>query len=116
MLKRRAAAAVVFMILLAGTVGGCSKSRQTEQHDTRFSTVYAELMLLHEQEKSTPNTPDSLYQVHVRALFNSYGMTEDDFRKRSAELMKDDETWRAFLADVSMVFDSLKTARRQHPK
>jgi hypothetical protein len=116
MLIRRAAAAIVYLILAAGMVGGCSKSRQTEQPDSRLSTVYAELMLLHEQDKSNPNTPDSLYQVHAHALFNAYGMTEDDFRKRSAELMKNDETWRAFLADVSLVFDSLKTARRQHPK
>jgi hypothetical protein len=109
---KRAAAAFIFAAFIAacGIAPGCSKAKPANR-DTKFTTLYAELMLLHEQDKFKDHQPDSLYQVHVRGLLSSYGMTEDEFRKKSAVLMKDDEAWRAFLSDVSLTFDSLRTAR-----
>jgi hypothetical protein len=111
------AAATVWLIGLAAALalGGCTKPKPVE-HDTQFAVVYAELMLLQEQDKTTLHVPDSLYHVHVQGILKSHGMSEDSFRNKSALLAKDNESWRGFLADVSLVFDSLRTARQQPPK
>jgi hypothetical protein len=115
MLHRAAAAPIVAAFLLFAVLPGCSKSRPAEA-DKHFTTLYAEFMLLNEQEKMTHPVPDSAYRAHAAALLGHYGVTEAEFRKRSDEMMKDDREWRDFLGRVSLVFDSIKTARAQQPK
>lgn len=117
-MPKRAAAAVFTLIAATMFAAGCSKNRAPAgvARESDFARTYAELMLLQEQEKMTLHVSDSLYRKHADSLLASRGTTREDVKKRSGELMKDDETWRAFLADVSVVFDSLKTARLQMPK
>jgi hypothetical protein len=113
--KRPATALLFAALLMAAAVTGCSTHRKTDP-DSGFTLLYAELMLLNEQERFTHVVPDSTYQQHTSALLARYGTTEEEFRKRSNELMKDDRAWRDFLGRVSLVFDSVKTARALPPK
>ena len=114
-MPQRAVAAVLLTLLLAAAVPGCTSRRQADT-DKEFTIVYAELMLLNEQEKIVHGLPDSAYHVKSDSLLMKHGMTEKEFKQRSDVLMKDDLAWRDFLGGVSLAFDSIKTARSRPPR
>lgn len=115
---RMTAAAMVVLTALgvaASAVPGCSKSAPAH-HDPALARVYADLMLLHEEDKTMRQMPDSLYRIHADSVLQAHGLTEESYRQKSEALAQNDETWRLFLADVSTTFDSLKAYRLQHPR
>jgi len=110
MIKTAAAAiSIALALVLAAASPGCSP-RHAAATDEQFTVLYAELMLLQEAEKS-PAVTDSAYRHHAAEVLTRNGTTEEEFRNRSAVLMEDDQAWREFLGRVSLVFDSIKTAR-----
>lgn len=113
--KRPAAALLLAVVLMAAAGAGCSKPRHTVP-ENGFAVLYAELMLLNEQEHFTHAVPESTYQRHTAELLARHGTTGEEFKKRSSVLMEDDRAWRDFLGRVSLVFDSIKTSRALPPK
>ncbi len=113
--KRHAAAAILFVLFAAATVSGCAPRSHAEA-DGGFTVLYAELMLLNEQERSTPAVSDSAYRRHAADLLAQHGTSDTEFKIKSEMLMQDDRAWRDFLGRVSLVFDSVKTARALPPK
>ena len=114
MLKRAAAAAVITALLLTAAGPGCAERRHADV-DARMAVVYAELMLLHEPDNAGRTLPDSLYRRRAADVLARNGTNEQEFRQRSELLMRDDHAWREFLGRVSLVFDSIKTARFAPP-
>jgi hypothetical protein len=114
-MPQRAVAAVLLALLLgAAAVPGCT-SRHHADTDKEFTLVYAELMLLTEQEKIVHGVSDSTYHVKSDSLLKKHGLTEEEFKQRSDVLMTDDRVWRDFLGGVTLAFDSIKTARSRRP-
>jgi len=110
MIKTAAAAIwIALALVFVAACTGCSP-RRAAATDEQFTVLYAELMLLQELERS-PAVTDSAYRHHAEALLTRNGTSEEEFRNRSALLMEDDREWRNFLGRVSLVFDSIKTAR-----
>jgi hypothetical protein len=69
------------------------------------------LLVLHEKEKLTGNTPDSLYTIKVKSLFAAREINEEEFQRRIEDLSHDDVAWRGFLNDATVAMDSIKTAK-----
>ncbi len=109
MTKTGAAAVSIALACAIAAFPGCSERRPVAT-DEQFTVLYAELMLLQEHERP-PAVTDSAYRHHASALLMRNGTTEEEFRNRSTLLMGDDREWRDFLGRVSLVFDSIKTAR-----
>jgi hypothetical protein len=113
--KRHVTTAILFVLFAAAAVPGCSQRRGAEA-DNGFTVLYAELMLLNDQERSAPAVSDSAYRRHAADILTAHGTTRADFTMKSNVLMQDDRAWRDFLGRVSLVFDSLKTVRALPPK
>ena len=97
---------VVFILSL----GGC-QPRSSRKYPREFVVTYAELLVLHEKEKVTGNTPDSVYRVKVRELLAARNENEGEFKKRVEELSRDDQVWRTFLGEATGLMDSIKAVR-----
>ncbi|MGA7160423.1 MAG: hypothetical protein WBZ48_05435 [Bacteroidota bacterium] len=84
----------------------------------RFSSelvrVYAELLALNEKEKISANTPDSLYRLKVKELFEARKIDEEDFQKEIRDISRDDAAWRDFLIKTTAALDSIRAARAVH--
>lgn len=98
---------MLFFLLISFLIGCSSIKKPTD--DKQFVQVYAELSLLHEKEKMIAKSSDSLYQVKVKDFLAKKGMSEEEFRSRSNDVMKDYKVWQLFLTDVSKAVDSLKS-------
>jgi len=73
--------------------------------------TYAELLVLHEQEKIAGTTSNSLYKIKVKSLFAARKINEEEFQRRIVGLSNDDVAWRDFLNDATVAIDSIKTAK-----
>ena len=73
--------------------------------------TYAELLVLHDKEKISGNTTDSMYTIKVKNLFAARKINEEEFQLRITDLSHDDVAWRGFLNEATVAMDSIKAVK-----
>ena len=73
--------------------------------------TYAELLLFHEKQKMIGMIPDSTYQNRLRIFFAERKIDERDFENQITQISRDGTAWRSFLAEATVVVDSIRTTK-----
>ena len=109
-MRKQISVAAIFMLFSLLICDGCG-TPAPKKFSPELVRVYAELLILHEKEKISSTTPDSLYRLKVKGFFEARKIDEEGFQKQISEISRDDAAWREFLNKTTVAVDSIKAAK-----